>query len=395
MSFFLYFSLHFCSLYAQDDFAPAKWETKDGEIVNGFVQNRIINGKSIMVKTSENAKPIEVSAVEIQKIFQNDFPVVFSYGLLYGGEKHYVFLELITRGSQIALYEGKDEVLGKIFAIHKNDQFTVLNNKSDLRSSYQYLYGDCEKIDLDQKHVFTERNIVNTFINYNLCQGFEINGEVNPRKRWEPYFYVGPKLGLNYGKFNLTDDSYLDRGNYNNFNSIRAGIVSKIVFSNRISAQLDISYYSKKSNSDSVNTWPAYYPEVYSKVKFDISLLDFQFLGNYSIINRKNFKTDIGLGLSMGILINPQYHQEEIDPIDEGIGPVIFDFTKSRDIGFITNLGFTYLTETQNQIIFLARYIRTDLNSFITIARDAYVRHGRYQLNSSMAELSLLYLFKI
>jgi hypothetical protein len=392
---FLYFSFHFCSLYAQDDFAPASWETKAGQTKQGFVQDKVKNGKYLMVKYIDSDKPIQKSADDISKVIQNGFPVIYSYDMRSGGTTHSIFLELLSKGQSAHLYRGKDDVLGKLYAIYKNDQFTILYANTDLKESYRFLYGDCENFILKEKYTFTEKGIMNAFASYNDCLGYDISANVITRKQWKPVFYIGPKLGLNYGKFNLVDDSYLARGSYSDFLNYRIGAIGKMGISERFSTQLEISYYNKNTTSDSVNTWPAIYPEVYSTVTFDFDVLDIQFLVNYSIISKPKFKTDIGIGFDYGHLLNAEYQQEEFDPIGEGIGPIVVHFDDAREIGIIANLGFIYILNNNNQFSLTARYIGIDMDAYMFISvGDLIVRNGTYQVNSSMVELSLSYLFR-
>jgi len=53
-----------------------------------------------------------------------------------------------------------------------------------------------------------------------------------------PIIISAPKIGLNTGEFAMRDDSYLDRGNYSDFMSMRLGIVGKLGITDRISTQL-------------------------------------------------------------------------------------------------------------------------------------------------------------
>jgi len=103
-----------------------------------------------------------------------------------------------------------------------------------------------------------------------------------------------------------------------------------------------LSYYNKGTSSDSVNTWPAFYPEVYSTAKFSFDILDVQLLLNYSIISKPKFKTDLGVGFVYGHFLNTEFEQEEIDPIDEGSGPVTIDFGESKDIGYLVSIEMVY-----------------------------------------------------
>jgi len=144
----------------------------------------------------------------------------------------------LQKGQDTHLYKGKDETLGKLYAILKNDQFSIINKRTDLNSSYSFLNGDCNENMGAKKHVFTEKYILKAFKEYQSCKGYSISSNDIPQRKWKPYYYIGPKIGLNTGEFAMRDDSYLDRGNYSDFMSMRLGIVGKLGITDRISTQL-------------------------------------------------------------------------------------------------------------------------------------------------------------
>lgn len=347
-----------------------------------------------MVKPSGEDKPIKKSADEIQVVYQNDLPIFYSYTVIYAGSRRNIFIELIANGKNMGLYKGKDEVLGRLFIVRKSEQLTALN-KNELRANYSFLYSDCEEFQLEDKYAYTEKSILMEFENYNQCLGQEISVENNPQKRMKPAYYVGPKIGYNYGNFILTEDSYLDRGSYSAFSSLRLGAMTRVQLSKRFNVQLDVSHYTKKSSSDSVNTWPAIHPEVYSTVEFDLNLLDFQLIASYEFLQAKKFALNAGIGTSFGLLLEANYYQEESDPIGRGVGPASMDFSDTNDWGVVMQLGFSYIFQNSNRLDFAGRFIMTDLNPFIKYGPEDELRFGYYALNSMMYEVSLFYLFKL
>ncbi|NJN27682.1 MAG: hypothetical protein HC819_17795 [Cyclobacteriaceae bacterium] len=274
-------------VFAQEQYDQATWHSVNGDTIEGLVLGHIISGQYIKVKLSADSKSIKKSASQIAKIYQNGVLTVSSFSLFHGGEKNDIFLQLISNGANIGLYSGKDQKLGKLYAVYKNGQFTILMEK-EIASNYRFLYGDCAGFNFKNHYAYTEQSVKHEFEAYLKCTGQSMDEQVLLRSKPKSEIWIGPKVGYTIGKLGLSNNNFFANGTYRPMLSPKIGVAGKYAFSKRFSFQTEFSYLKKKASSDSVNTPPTYDPSVYSTfVEFDLDFIDWQLLVNYTLLYKK------------------------------------------------------------------------------------------------------------
>lgn len=209
--------------------------------------------------------------------------------------------------------------------------------------------------------------------NWELTQGegyFESNRSQEEQEGlqlavgFRPYWYTT--------HFDLPETAYYGRGAYSDESSASAAIALAWVANPRLRVLLEPGYTRVQSASDSVNVPPVIEPDTYSKVNFDLQLLDVPLLVQYAFTETK-LQPFVEGGLLLSVPLSMEVTDEQFasNPLHERYKPSEVAF-EEPNFGYTLGLGAGLSLSSGLKIELLARWTQ----SSSTMRVDTEYRDG-------------------
>ncbi len=168
----------------------------------------------------------------------------------------------------------------------------------------------CEGFVVPANARFGTASLIQVVANYAKCkypqeqvQSLQ-NAEETPA-----HWFIGPKVGANFGNASIFENHYYGRGAYQASPALTSGVALQLQIAPNWSASIEAVYFQRSFSADSVNVWPVVSPN-YSKVNLDLAFLEIPFAGQY-YFSKGKIAPYIQAGLHLGVPIKRSLAEEQ------------------------------------------------------------------------------------